>query len=95
LGKFTAFLDASVLYLAPLRDLLLELAVSDLYRAKSSDAVHGEWVTAVLEKRPDLTRAQRERPRDLRNMHAREALVTGFEPLIDVYWKLDRGMTSR
>jgi hypothetical protein len=57
LGNFTALLDASVLYSAPLRDLLLELAVSDLYRATWSDAVHGEWITAVLENRPDLTRA--------------------------------------
>ena len=69
--------------------------MSDLYRAKWSDTVHGEWITAVLENRPDLTRAQLERTRDLMNMHARDALVTGFEPLIDVYWKLDRGMTSR
>ena len=84
MGNFTAFLDASVLYSAPLRDLLLELAVSDLYRAKWSDAVHGEWITAVLEKRPDLTRAQLERTRDLMNMHVRDALVLDFEPLIDV-----------
>ena len=40
MGNFTAFLDASVLYSAPLRDLM--------------------------------------------NMHARDAVVTGFEPLIDV-----------
>jgi hypothetical protein len=48
LGNFTAFLDASVLYPAPLRDLLLELAVCDLYRAKWSNAVHEEWITALL-----------------------------------------------
>jgi PIN domain len=44
----------------------------------------GEWITAVLEKRPDLTRAQLERTRDLMNMHVRDALVLDFEPLIDV-----------
>jgi predicted nucleic acid-binding protein len=76
--------DTSVLYPAPLRDLLLELAVSDLYRAKWSDAVHEEWITAVVENRPDLTRAQLERTRDLMNAHARDALVTDFEQLIDV-----------
>jgi hypothetical protein len=95
LGNFSAFVDASVLCSAPLRDLLLEPAVSDLYRTKWSDVVHGEWITAVLEKQPDLTRAQLERTRDLMNMQARDALVTDFEPLIDVFWKLDRGMTSR
>jgi predicted nucleic acid-binding protein len=84
LGNFTAFLDASVLYSAPLRDLLLELAVSDLYRAKWSDAVHEEWISALLENRPDLERAQLERTRDLMNAHARDALVTDFEQLMDL-----------
>jgi hypothetical protein len=31
-----------------------------------------------------LTRAQLERTRDLTNMHARDALMAGFEPLIEV-----------
>ena len=82
MGNFTAFLDASVLYPAPLRDLLMELAVSDLYRAKWSDAVHEEWIRAVLQDRPDLTRAQLERTRDLMNAYARDALVNDFEQLI-------------
>lgn len=84
MSNFTAFLDASVLYPAPLRDLLLELAVSDLYRAKWSDAVHEEWIRSVLRNRSDLTRAQLERTRDLMNAHARDALVTDFEQLIGV-----------
>lgn len=84
MGNFTAFLDASVLYPAPLRDLLLELAVSDLYRAKWSDTVHEEWIRSVLKNRPDLKRAQLERTRDLMNAHARDALVTDFEQLIGV-----------
>jgi predicted nucleic acid-binding protein len=84
LGNFTAFLDASVLYSAPLRDLLMELAVSDLYRAKWSNAVHEEWIKAVLRNRPDLTRAQLQKTRDLMNAYARDGLVTGFEQLIDV-----------
>jgi predicted nucleic acid-binding protein len=84
LGNFTAFLDASVLYPAPLRDLLLELAVADLYRAKWSDAVHEEWIAAVLRTRADLTRAQLQRTRDLMNAHTRDALVTDFEQLIEI-----------
>jgi len=50
-ARAVAFLDASVLYPAPLRDLLLELAVSDLYRAKWSDAVPEEWIDALLRQR--------------------------------------------
>ncbi|MBE0530310.1 MAG: PIN domain-containing protein [Rhodospirillales bacterium] len=84
MANFTAFLDASVLYPAPLRDLLLELAVTDLYRAKWSNAVHEEWISALLRNRHDLTRERLERTRDLMNAHVRDALVTDFEDLVDV-----------
>ena len=84
MARFTALLDACVLYPAPLRDLLLEVAVTDLYRAKWSYAVQEEWIGAVLRERPDLNRQQLERTRDLMNAHVRDALVTDFEPLIEI-----------
>ena len=84
MARFTAFLDASALYPAPLRDLLLDLAVADLYRAKWSNAVHDEWINALLRTRDDLTRDRLERTRDLMNTHVRDALVGDFEDLIDV-----------
>ncbi len=84
MGNFTVFLDATVLYSAPLRDLLLELAVADLYRAKWSDAVLEEWINALLKQRSDLTRVQLERTRDKMNAHVRDALVKDFEDLIDI-----------
>ena len=77
-----AFLDASVLYSAPLRDLLLELAVSDAYRAKWSDAVHEEWIRALRRRRPDIARARLERTRRLMDAHVRDALISGFEDLV-------------
>jgi hypothetical protein len=36
-SHFTVVYDACVLYPAPLRDLLMHLALSDLYRARWSD----------------------------------------------------------
>lgn len=83
-GPFTAFLDASVLYPAPLRDLLLELAVSDVYRAKWSNAVHDEWINALLKSRDDLTRERLGRTRDLMNAHVRDAIVNDFDQLIGI-----------
>ena len=77
-----AFLDASVLYPAPLRDLLLELAVSDLFRAKWSQTVHDEWIRALLRDRPDLTAKRLERTRRLMDAHVRDAVVSGFEYLV-------------
>lgn len=79
----TALLDACVIYSAPLRDLLMYLAVKDVYRPRWTDAIHDEWIRSVLERRPDLHRAQLERTRDLMNRDARDSLVTGYEGLIE------------
>src|ERR1700722_6141619 len=79
---YTALYDACVLHPAPLRDLLLQLALSDLFRAKWSNAIHDEWIESVLERRPDLKREQLERTRALMNSHVRGCLVEGHEPLI-------------
>lgn len=81
-ATFTALYDACVLYPAPLRDLLLELALTDLFRAKWSSHIHEEWIRAVLEDRPDLTAVQLHRTRDLMDLHARDCLVEDFEELI-------------
>jgi len=75
-------LDACVLYPAPLRDLLMELAAGGLFRARWSDEIHGEWMRSVLADRPDLVAAQLERTRDLMNGAVPDALVTKYEPLI-------------
>jgi predicted nucleic acid-binding protein len=81
-ATFTAFYDANVLYPAELRNLLMHLALTGLFRAKWSANVHEEWISALLEKRPDLTRAKLERTRALMDLHAVDALVTGYEDLI-------------
>ena len=81
-SHFTVVYDACVLYPAPLRDLLMHLALTDLYRARWSDAIHDEWIRNVLAKRDDLTLQQLERTRQLMNSHVRDSLVTGFEYLI-------------
>jgi predicted nucleic acid-binding protein len=82
MSQFSAVYDACVLYPAPLRDLLMHLALTDLYRAKWSDEIHEEWIRNVLLSRPDLSREQLERTRDLMNRAARDALVIGHEYLI-------------
>jgi len=82
MAGYTALYDACVLYPAPLRDLLMQLALTDLFRAKWSNAIHDEWIRSLLEVRADLKREQLERTRDLMNSHVRDALVSGFEKLI-------------
>lgn len=83
MSKFTVLYDACVLYPAPLRDLLMHIAVTDLYNAKWTDAIHDEWMRNVLQNRPDLKLEQLQRTRDLINSNVRDCLVTGYETLID------------
>lgn len=82
MATLTAFYDANVLYPAELRNLLMHLALAGLFRARWSADVHEEWITALLEKRPDLTREKLARTRALMDLHAVDALVTGYEDLI-------------
>lgn len=73
--------DACVLFPAPLRDLLMRVALADLCRARWTDRIHEEWIGNVLAKRPDLHREDLERTRTLMNRGPRESLVSGFEHL--------------
>ena len=81
-GSFRAFLDASVLYPASLRTLLMRLALRDLFQARWSRHVHEEWIRAVLRDRPDIAPQQLHRVRAAMDLHAEDSLVTGYESLI-------------
>ncbi len=82
MSKFTVVYDACVLYPAPLRDLLMRLALTDLFKAQWTDEIHEEWINALLRndkfKRDDL-----ERVKDLMDAHVRDAKVYGYEDLIE------------
>lgn len=80
--NFAALYDACVLYPAPLRDLLLQLALTDLFQAKWTEQIHDEWIRGVLRTRPDLAE-QLSRTRELMNLHVQDCLVQGYEWLID------------
>ena len=78
-----AFLDASVLYPATLRNLLMHLAVAGVFRPRWTDKVQDEWTTALLRDRPDLDAARLAHRRGLMDDYILDARVTGYEPLID------------
>ncbi len=81
MAGFVALYDACVLYPAPLRDLLMHLALSGLFRARWTTRIHDEWMRNLLAKRTDLTRGQLERTRDLMDASVPDCLVTGYEGL--------------
>ena len=78
-APIAAFLDANVLYPALLRNVLMYFAVARLYRPLWSDAVHGEWTTAVRRDHPDLTERQIARTHRLMTQHVPDATVTGYQ----------------
>lgn len=80
-SRYTVIYDACVLYPAPLRDLLIELASASLFRAKWSDEIHDEWIGALLKARPELEDAL-VRTRMLMNEAVLDCLVEGHHDLI-------------
>lgn len=79
---YTALLDANVLYPAPIRDVLLQLAVMDVYRAKWTAQIHEEWMTALLRNEPHRNPASLERTRALMDSNTRDCLIDGYAHLI-------------
>jgi hypothetical protein len=78
----SAVLDSCILYPAPLRDFFMRLAVT-LYQPLWTDDIHEEWIRNVLEDRPDQSRDQLGRTRDLMDRYVGPCRVTGYEPLIE------------
>ena len=81
--RFVVLFDACVLYPAPLRDFLLNLALTDLFAARWTDRIHDEWIDNLLARRPDLERQRLERTRTLMNEAVPDSVVTHYESLID------------
>src|SRR5262245_18328056 len=83
MATFTVIYDACALYPAPSRDFLLRLAMTEAFRARWTETIHEERMASVLTNRPDLTRAQLERTRDMMNAAVPDCLVEGSNSLIE------------
>ena len=81
--RFAAVLDANVIYPAPVRDLLLNLADLEIFSPKWSEIIHEEWIRNLLIKRVDLSRSKLMRTVKIMNSAFPDAEVYGFEELIE------------
>ena len=77
-----ALLDANIFYPAPLRDLFMQLAVSDVFQARWTADIHREWIEALLRNQPERDRARLERTREMMDRATRDCLIIGYESLI-------------
>lgn len=80
---YPVVLDACVLYPSFLRDLLIRLGLTGLYQPKWSATIEDEWQRNLLANRTDLTPEQIKRTAERMNTAVPDAMITGFEPLID------------
>jgi hypothetical protein len=53
-ARYTALLDACVLYPIAITDSLMSLATAGLFAAKWTRRIEQEWIAALGEQRPDL-----------------------------------------
>ena len=53
-ARYTALLDACVLYPVPVADALMSLATAGLFAAKWTTRIEDEWMRALEMRRPDL-----------------------------------------
>lgn len=80
---YPVVLDACVLYPSFLRDLLIRLGLTGLYQPKWSATIEDEWQRNLLLNRTDLAPEQVQRTAALMNKAVPDAMIIGFEPLID------------
>jgi len=79
---FVVVYDACVLYPAPVRDLLMEIAISGLARAKWTERIHQEWMSSLVADRPDIE-SRIQQTKKLMDIAIPDALVTHYESLIE------------
>jgi predicted nucleic acid-binding protein len=81
-SNLTVLYDACVLYPNHLRDVLIQLATTELFRAKWTEQIHDEWIRSILKNRPDITPAQLQSLKQKINQSVPDCLVEDFDYLI-------------
>lgn len=78
---YSVILDANVLYSATLRDTMMQLTLTNLFKARWTDDIHREWIDALADRR-GIPHNKLERVKELMDRHALDAKVSGYEHLI-------------
>ena len=81
-SRYTAILDANVLYPNLLRDILLSLAAEGLYHARWTARINEEWTRNLIADRPDIE-SKVGQLLELVNQAVPDCLVENYEPLIE------------
>lgn len=80
---FTALYDANVLHPASMRDFLIRLGQTGLFRARWTEQILDEMVESILRRRRELDADRLARTRSLMCEAVPDCLVIGYEPLME------------
>jgi predicted nucleic acid-binding protein len=81
--RYTAVLDACVLYPAPLRDLLLSLASEGVFGARWTLEIQDEWIRNLTANRADVKPEALARTVELMNNAIEDCLIENYQFMID------------
>ncbi len=82
MAALAALIDANVFYSMAATDIVIETAKAGHFRARWTDRIHDEWGRNLLKNNPARTTQALARRRKAMDTAIRDALVTGYEPLI-------------
>lgn len=84
MSKFNVIYDANVLYPFGTRDILIELATTELFRAKWTERIHHEWMTNLAHNL-GIDESRLNPIRTAMDRSVMECLIEGYESLIPTF----------
>ena len=78
----TVLYDACVFYPNHLRDILMQLATTELFAAKWTEQIHDEWMRNFRHNRPDIDTDKLETLKQRINQSVPDCLIKDFEHII-------------
>lgn len=83
MANFTAVLDACVLYPFSLRDILMNLAETDCFRARWTSDITDEWTRHVIADNDRVTRPMLDRTIQCMTDAVPDCLITNYQFMVD------------
>lgn len=82
MSRYTVIYDACVLYPAPLRDALMRLALTGLFKAHWTAQIHDEWTRAAIKNNPGIYPNVLQRTWELLDTHKLDSIIkSASDPL--------------
>lgn len=78
----TVIWDANILFGVQERDLLMRLAVAELFEARWTKDIEREWITNLLEKKPHLNAKSIQSAQNAMRKALPQSLVSGYDQII-------------